>query len=60
MVVFDVSMKVIRKAGDRLDGTYVVGKMPNGKNYIAKLAWAEPVPQTQELTKILGLDGGNQ
>jgi len=56
MVVFDAQIKVIRKSGDRLDGTYVVGKMPDGKDYIAKLGWSDPVPQTHELLKLLGLE----
>lgn len=54
--VFDGRMVVVHKPGDRLDGIYVVGKMPNGKNYVAKMAWADAVPQTHELLKMLGVE----
>jgi hypothetical protein len=47
---------VVSKKGDRLDGAYIVGKMPSGKNYVAKMCYLDLVPITSELRKKLGIE----
>jgi hypothetical protein len=54
--VFDARIVVVSKKGDRLDGAYIVGKMPSGKNYVAKMCYLDLVPITSELRKKLGIE----